>query len=129
TPRAAGHGELVLVVDDEPHIRTMAKAALEAHGYRAATVGGGGEAVLLFRMFRGEVRVVLLDMMMPGMDGPATLRALRALDPGVRVIATSGLRGTGRVTEATEGGARAFLQKPYTDEQLLAALGEVLAGR
>lgn len=122
-----GNGELVLLVDDEPAILVTARVTLEGNGYRVLTAQHGSEAVALFKQHQGEIQVVVLDMMMPVMDGLATLDALQELDPAVRVIAASGLLTTGRVDDAVASGARVFLQKPYSDEQLLSAVGDVLA--
>src|SRR5687768_3904028 len=82
-----GHGEMILVVDDEPAICMITRKNLEAHGYKVLTARSGFEAVDLMSAQEGKVRVVVTDMMMPGMDGPATIRALRKVDPKVRVIA------------------------------------------
>jgi len=71
---------------------------------------------------------VLTDMMMPYMDGPATIRALQKLDPNVKIIASSGLSDNGRMVEAASG-VSCFLPKPYTAETLLKALAEVLDGQ
>ncbi|HEX5273536.1 MAG TPA: response regulator, partial [Gemmataceae bacterium] len=89
------------------------------------TASRGAEGIEVYRK-SGEVRVVLLDMMMPGLDGPATMRRILEVNPKARIIATSGVKATGRVAEAVAEGARFFLQKPYTDEQLLYALAEIL---
>ncbi|MCI0460174.1 MAG: CHASE3 domain-containing protein [Gemmataceae bacterium] len=121
-----GQGELILVVDDEAFILITAKATLEANSYRVLTAADGGEALACFRRQIGNVRAVILDMMMPGMDGLATMRALQELDPQVRIIASSGLQTPGKMAEAMAAGAKTFLQKPYTDDQLLEALGRVL---
>src|SRR2546422_6496534 len=86
-----GQGELVLVVDDEATIREITKATLEAHGYRIVTAADGAEALALYAQHRDQIRLVLTDMMMPVMDGPATIRALRNLDPQIPIIAASGL--------------------------------------
>ena len=122
----AGHGELVLVVDDEEAIRQITKGTLETFGYRVLTAGDGTEAVALYAQNRDEVAVVLTDMMMPFMDGPATIRALQKMNPQVRVVAASGLGGSEKAAEATALGVRMFLPKPYTAEKLLNALAEVL---
>ena len=122
----AGHGELVLVVDDEEAIRQITKGTLETFGYRVLTAGDGTEAVALYAQNREEVAVVLTDMMMPFMDGPATIRALQKMNPQVRVVAASGLGGSEKAAEATALGVRMFLPKPYTAEKLLNALAEVL---
>jgi CheY-like chemotaxis protein len=117
---------LILVVDDELSIRDTTKAALEVNGYRVLTARDGSEGLALYREHGAEIRAVLLDMVMPVLDGPATMDALRQLDPQVRIIATSGLRTLGRVARARAPEKNAFLQKPYKEEQILAALAGVL---
>jgi|SRR5262245_7632798 len=121
-----GNGELVLIIDDEIAIREVAKETLNTFGYRALDANDGAEAMAVFASHREEVRVVITDMMMPYMDGPATIRALRRLDPGVKIIATSGLKAEDKMTEAAQLGVITFLQKPYTAEKLLKTLSEVL---
>ncbi len=118
----AGRGELILVVDDEIAIREIAKGTLEAYGYRALTAADGTEAVALYAQHKDEIKVVLTDMMMPYMDGVATIRALRKMNPNVKIIASSGLTENSRAIE----GVKMFLPKPYTAETLLNALAEVL---
>ena len=121
-----GSGELVLVVDDEAAIREITRTTLEANGYRVLTAGDGTEALALFAQHRPDIRLVLTDMMMPVMDGPATVRALRKLAPQVRVVAMSGL-AAGTSTPAAGGvDALAVLQKPYTAADLLRTLREAL---
>ncbi|HWC77775.1 MAG TPA: ATP-binding protein, partial [Blastocatellia bacterium] len=117
-----GHGELILVVDDEIAIREITKGTLEAHGYRALTAADGTEALALYANRRDEIEVVLTDLMMPYMDGAATIRALRKMNPNVRIIASSGLNENSRAIE----GVKMFLPKPYTAETLLNALAEAL---
>jgi len=126
---AVGRGELILVVDDEAFILVTANATLEEYGYRVLTAANGREALECYQQHREEIQVVVLDMMMPGIDGPTTMRALRELDPRVRIIASSGLRASGRTAEAVAAGAKVFLQKPYTDEHLLQALARALGDR
>jgi CheY-like chemotaxis protein len=121
-----GQGELILVMDDDPYIRDTTKAALEAYGYRVLTAPDGSEGLTLYREHGAEIRGVLLDMVMPVLDGEATMDALRRLDPEVPIIATSALRASGRVPQAMAPGESPFLQKPYTGEQMLAALARVL---
>lgn len=120
-----GDGELVLLVDDEVLILEMARATLESYGYRVLTAAGGAKALAAYQQHRDEVQVVVLDMMMPEMDGPATMKALRAMDPQVRVVASSGFQRPGAAWETIEG-VQAFLPKPYSDEQILRTLRKVL---
>jgi PAS domain S-box-containing protein len=121
-----GKGELILVVDDEESIREITRGTLETFGYTVITAGDGTEALALYADKRNEIAVVLTDMVMPFMDGPATIRALQRMNPRVRIIAASGL-GTGqRVGEGALEGVSVFLNKPYTAEKLLKTLAQVL---
>jgi PAS domain S-box-containing protein len=124
---AAGHGECVLVADDEPAIRATAAATLESHGYRVVTASGGAEAIAAFHEHRAAIRLVLVDMMMPGVDGPAVMDAVRREDGALPILAASGLRPTGRYAEAVAAARARFVSKPYSDDELLTAVGELLA--
>jgi two-component system, cell cycle sensor histidine kinase and response regulator CckA len=122
-----GHGELILVVDDEVAIREITRHTLEAFGYRTVSASDGSEAVALFAENRGEVAAVVLDMMMPLMDGPMTIRALARLDPKVRILATSGLASREQAHGPDAAGVKGFLAKPYTADKLLQTLAAILA--
>jgi len=124
--RPEGHGELVMVVDDEPQIRDMIRRILTAFGYRALLARDGAEAVALYARSAGEISVVVLDMMMPFMDGIATAKALKRLNPSVRLIGSSGLPEKQKLAEIRETGFLSFLPKPYTADQLLQALAGAL---
>jgi two-component system, cell cycle sensor histidine kinase and response regulator CckA len=121
-----GNGELILVVDDEESIREITRGTLETFGYTVLTASDGTEALALYADKKNEIAIVLTDMVMPFMDGPATIRALQRMNPKVRIIAASGL-GTGhRAGEGTLEGVSVFLNKPYTAEKLLKTLADVL---
>lgn len=122
-----GHGECVLVVDDEEPVRHIAKETLEAFGYKVLTAGDGAEAIAIYANHLKEIAVVLTDMMMPVMDGPAIIRIMNRMNPRVKIIAASGLNATNVVTKATNVGVRHFIPKPYTAETLLTTLHEVLS--
>jgi two-component system, cell cycle sensor histidine kinase and response regulator CckA len=117
---------LVLLVDDEAPIRATTRQMLESLGFRVITAENGDEAIDLFRQHRGQVDVVLTDLMMPGMDGNALIEELRQLQPSVRVIATSGVPVTIPGGGHDNGDAPHFLQKPYQGADLQAALYAVL---
>ncbi len=121
-----GRGELILVVDDEMAVREITKGTLEAYGYRALTAADGTEAVALYAQHKDEIRVVLTDVMMPFMDGPATIRALQKMNPQVKIIASSGLAENARTVDAAFTAVKIFLPKPYTAEKLLNALAEII---
>ena len=125
-PEAAprGNGELILVVDDEPSVRAVTKRILEAYGYRVLLSSDGMSALALFDAQRAEIAVVLTDMMMPVMDGPATIQVLLRINPKARIIGASGLDR--HVAQLTALGVKDFLAKPYTAETLLRTLRKLL---
>jgi two-component system cell cycle sensor histidine kinase/response regulator CckA len=125
-PPQTGDGELILVVDDEAAIAEITRHTLEAHGYRVMTAADGAEALDLFRQHQGEVRAVLTDMMMPVMDGPATIRAIRRLDAVVPIIAASGLSDPTRAAGDAAVDVAATLSKPFTAKILLRTVKKVL---
>ena len=123
---ACGNGELILVVDDEIAIREITKGTLESYGYRALTASDGTEAVAIYAQHKDDIKIVVTDVMMPYMDGPLTIRALKKLNPQVKIIASSGLPENIKLGEVN-GSVRRFLPKPYTAEKLLSTLREVLS--
>ncbi len=120
-----GHGELILVVDDESSIREIARATLEAYGYRVLVAGDGAEAIAVFVKNMDNVRVVIVDNMMPVMDGKSTVAALKRMTADVKIIATSGLQEemSGSFSEQID----AFMNKPFTGGTLLSTVHEVLS--
>jgi two-component system, cell cycle sensor histidine kinase and response regulator CckA len=121
-----GQGELILIVDDELLIRQVTQASLKEHNYRTLLASNGIEAIALYAEHKQNIRLVLIDMMMPLMDGLTAVRTLQKLNPEVIVIATSGLASNNQLAEATEIGVKAFLPKPYTAKELLDILHQVL---
>jgi CheY-like chemotaxis protein len=121
-----GNGELVLVVDDEDTVRQIISQTLEAFGYRVLLAADGVEASTVFTAHQEEIAVVLTDMMMPVMDGLATIQVLMRINPQVRIIAASGLGIKDMVARATGAGVKHFIPKPYSAETLLKILAEVL---
>jgi CheY-like chemotaxis protein len=115
-PASNGHGETILVVDDEQAFQEITAAIFAKYGYRVLTAGDGTEALALFAQQQDAIDLVLTDMMMPCLDGPATIRGLRRIKPGLPVIATSGLIENETIAHALGG---AFLLKPFTTEKLL----------
>jgi CheY-like chemotaxis protein len=121
-----GNGETVMVVDDEASIRQITRQTLEAFGYSVILAADGSEAVSIFAKRGHDVALVITDLMMPIMDGVATIQVLRRLDPSVRVIAASGITANGNVARASDAGVRHFLPKPYTADTLLKIVRQVL---
>lgn len=121
-----GNGELIMVVDDEAAIREVTRRTLEAYGYRVVVAANGAEAVALYAQNVQGIALVLTDMMMPVMDGPATVRALRQINPLVKLIGASGISQNGQVARATGAGLDHFLPKPYTADVMLRMIDTVL---
>ena len=126
-PAPRGHGELILVVDDEENILQVTQTILEKHGYRVLSALDGTDALALFATQMQEVKVVLADVMMPVLDGISLARALRRMQPGIPVIACSGQWEEERERKLKEAGVTVFLRKPYSAEKLLITLHHVLA--
>jgi CheY-like chemotaxis protein len=121
-----GNGELILVVDDELAVQQVIQTTLESYNFKIVVANDGIEAINLYIKHQREISVVLLDMLMPNMDGLITIRTLQTLNPNVKIIATSGLAANEQ--KAVAAGARKFLSKPYTATNLLNTLSEVAAG-
>ena len=122
----AGHGELVLVVDDEAAVREIVKATLEGYGYHVVTASDGTEAVARFVEHLKDVQILFTDIQMPHMDGVATIRALRNIQPGLRVIAASGLTAHQQAIQGLGLTVQGFVAKPFTAASLLLALDAAL---
>jgi two-component system, chemotaxis family, CheB/CheR fusion protein len=116
----------VLVVDDEEVVRKTAEAALQRYGYKVLLAGNGKDGVELFRQNARKISLVLLDMMMPVMGGEEALEEIRAIDPLVPVIGSSGYSES--VAQERFGGKAltSFLQKPYSATMLADRVKQVM---
>jgi PAS domain S-box-containing protein len=119
-----GHGELILVVDDEVVVQQTTKTVLENHNYKTLVANDGIEAIALYAECKQDINVVLMDMIMPNMDGLTAIRTLRTINPQVKIIATSGLPP--KYDKVFTAGAIAFLSKPYTANELLNVLASII---
>jgi CheY-like chemotaxis protein len=109
----------VLVADDDPNVLRLLEAALTLYGFKVLAAPGGAEAVELLHG-HPDVGVALVDVRMPGMDGPRTLAALRAIDPGLPCLFMTGQSGDYTAAELLAFGADGVLEKPFR------TLGEVV---
>ncbi|MEH2358026.1 PAS domain-containing hybrid sensor histidine kinase/response regulator [Nostoc sp.] len=114
-----GQGELILVVDDEVAITQIAKTTLEIHNYKVLTAQNGIEAIALYTEHKDEIRLVLIDMMMPSMGGETVISTLQTINPEVQIIAMSGLASSEALVQTTGVEIQGFLAKPFTAKQLL----------
>ncbi|MFN6514599.1 MAG: response regulator [Nostoc sp. CreGUA01] len=122
-----GHGELILVVDDEVAIQEITKSSLEAHNYKTLIANDGIEAIAVYAKNMDKISAVLIDIMLPSLDGLTAIRTLKKINPQVKVVASSGLMSDRKLSAVTETGVNTFLSKPYTVKELLLSLQKVLS--
>ncbi|HOO57170.1 MAG TPA: PAS domain S-box protein [bacterium] len=120
-------GGMVFVIDDDEDYLAMISEALENEGYSTITAKSGDEALAAFERLRESVDVILLDMMMPDMDGTETFFRLRELDPECRVVICSGYSKEGKASELLENGALAYIQKPFELYEILSVVEKIIA--
>jgi two-component system cell cycle sensor histidine kinase/response regulator CckA len=125
-PSPQGHGELVLMVDDEESVRQVTRHFLECNGYRMIEAENGITGIVQYKAHEQEVRVVVTDLIMPVMDGPAFIRVLRRMNPRIRVIVMSGHEVKPGLSAALRVPDEARLAKPFSGAMLLQTLQRVL---
>ncbi|MGL5081684.1 MAG: PAS domain S-box protein [Microcoleaceae cyanobacterium] len=123
----SGHQELILIVDDEPLIQQVTQTVLETYNYRTLVASDGVEAIALYAIYKQEISVILMDIMMPSMDGLTAIRTLKRLNSQVKVIAVSGLASNSQFAQGSGLEIKAFLSKPYTAQELCDTLQTVLS--
>jgi PAS domain S-box-containing protein len=122
-----GRGEGILLVDDDPAVRHILRLLLENMGYRVFPANDGVHGLELFQLHRPMIQVVVTDMMMPRMNGTATARALRVLDPQLPIVAVSGMMDEHRFhLDEIPGPPIARLAKPITADKLAATVEGLL---
>jgi DNA-binding NtrC family response regulator len=109
---------LVMVVDDESIMRKIAINVLQNSGYQVIAVESGEEAVDIFKTRHHEIKLVLLDLLMPIQCGKDTYFKMKAIDPDVKVLLISGAKKDVRIDQLLNSGVIAYIEKPYTFEHL-----------
>jgi PAS domain S-box-containing protein len=118
--------ETVLLVEDEPAVREMTRAALQRHGYTVLPAASGAEALQIAQANHGAISVVLTDVVMPGMSGPQLVERLREDQPRLAALFMSGYTSDAVLRHGIETGEADFLQKPFSTSALAAKLRQVL---
>jgi two-component system cell cycle sensor histidine kinase/response regulator CckA len=121
-----GQGELVLIVDDEESVRRVARQLLERQGYRVLEAADGTEGLKQYAQHQAEIELVMADLAMPFMDGPAFIRALRQTSPQARIVAMSGLQSVSKIPKGLTEPVQAFLAKPFGSASLLQTVWRAL---
>ncbi len=117
-----GNGELILFVDDELAIAEVSTSTLEAHNYQVVTANNGIEAIAIYAQNKLEIKLIIIDLMMPILDGITTIRTLKKMNPDVPIILMSASEVSEDKAKAKEFGVADFLAKPFTANDLLSAL-------
>jgi PAS domain S-box-containing protein len=117
---------LILVVDDEKGLRQTIKEILETCGYDVITADDGEKALDIFREKFHEIKVVLLDMVMPNMSGKEAYIEMKKIHPAVKVVLTSGFKYDQRVKETLKHGVNAFIQKPFSMVDLSREISKII---
>ena len=120
--------ETILLVDDEEIIIKVGKEVLEALGYTVITASGGREAIEIYGRMKDEIGLVILDMIMPDMEGGRTFDVLKGINPEVRVMLASGYSLNSEAESIMQRGCKAFMQKPFNVYSLSLKIREILEG-
>lgn len=116
----------VLVVDDDHLVRGIVQLGLERNGFDVRMAAGGREAIQLYRTHRDSIALVLLDVRMPGLDGPQTLRALREMNPEIVACFMTGAAGGYDADELLQFGAAQLIAKPFLISELVDSLRQLI---
>lgn len=114
-----GQRELILVIDDEPEIAEFASTILADEGYKVIVARDGFEALRIFQQIHDQIGLIILDFFLPVMDGDAVFEELKAINPRVNVVLSSGFAEQSKIGVMLAQGLRGFIPKPYTREKLL----------
>ncbi len=120
------NAERILIVDDEPLVRDVAKTVLERTGFQVVSAEGGEEALEIYRREGRDIDLVLLDYIMPRMNGVQVLKELQQLDPDVCVLFSSGYHTDHEVDQLLAAGGKGFVAKPYKPQDLVQSIRSVL---
>ena len=122
-----GHGQWVLLVDDEETIRQITTATLENSGYQVLSACDGSQAVALYAEHEDRISLIIADMVMPFMDGATMIDALKRVNPAVKILAMSGQMDDRKLDHLIEKKEILFLPKPFSSEKLLTSVHQLLA--
>jgi len=121
-----GHGELILLMDDEATVRQLTQTTLQNCGYRVLTATSGFDGVTTFDAHKDEIKILVSDTDMPVMNGIVAIQAIQRLKPGIPVIITSGVERDKEQLASIDTRRLTILQKPYTVEQIVSAVAKEL---
>ena len=118
--------ETILLVEDDESIRNLGAAILKKFGYKVITAGDGKEALEIYQVEKDRIDLIMLDLIMPIMDGRQCLAGVLRINPDAKIIIASGVSEAGSASGARVAGAKGFVQKPYDMRKLLTKIREIL---
>jgi len=122
----ANETETVLLVDDEEIVVGVGRLMLEKLGFSVLTAASGMEAVDIYKINKGRIGLVVLDMIMPGMGAGDTYNELQAIDPAIKVLLSSGYGVDDQTSEVMKRGCKGFIQKPFNMQVLSEKIEEIM---
>ncbi len=121
-----GNGETILLVDDNESLRVVTRTMLESYGYKVVEAVDGADAIAKFIDNRDKIRLIIMDMSMPIMDGPSAIKVIRKLDKHISIIAASAISSPSLKLNVEEDKIFAVMQKPFVLKELLVAISTAL---
>jgi len=121
-----GHGETILIVDDEPEIVQIIATVLKQNGWTVLTAADGLEGVAAFLNYSGQIKALVTDMVMPNLDGLGLIRSIRKLAPDLPILVSSGYSNDQSWEALSELRVESFLKKPFSARQLIAEVVSLL---
>jgi CheY-like chemotaxis protein len=122
-----GKRPLILLIDDEPEVGVLTQLILCEEGYKVVTAQDGDQAIAIFEKLVAHISLVILDLIMPGMDGEDVFNRLRQLNPGISVVLSSGFTNQEKLERMLARGLRGFIPKPFTQQRLLEQVRVIVA--
>lgn len=122
-----GKRPLILLVDDEPEVGVLTQLILSDEGYKVVTAQDGDQAIAIFEKLAAHISLVILDLIMPSMDGEDVFNRLREFDPGISVVLSSGFSNQEKLERMLARGLRGFIRKPFTQQRLLEEVRVIVA--
>jgi PAS domain S-box-containing protein len=125
-PVPRGQGEWLMVVDDDEAVRFLTEATLEQHGYRIISVPGGHDALRVYKERGHEIAGIIVDIVMPDIDGLELSRMLRDLKPDVHIMAMTGMASLDQIAKLKDVGVSLLIRKPFRVEELLRTVRDMV---
>jgi two-component system, NtrC family, response regulator AtoC len=121
--------DLILIAEDDPDIRKLLELALTASGYEVECASDGADALRRYHELAGRLRLALLDVLLPGVDGVEVTRQIRRADPLLPIVVVSGVCTPRQAAEAIRSGANDFVEKPFHVEELRRVIAQAIGTR